>query len=78
MLQVVLVFFSFVFVKPPSFLFLGCAVLPVSPVVETPTYWEGIKEVCDCDFDEFVILGKIWTLGACDWGPPSCPHTYTY
>lgn len=34
----------------------GCAVLPVSPVVETPTYCEGIKEVCDCDFDEFVIL----------------------
>ncbi|XP_004433705.1 PREDICTED: uncharacterized protein KIAA0226-like homolog isoform X1 [Ceratotherium simum simum] len=34
----------------------GCAVLPISPVVETPTYYDGMKEDCKCDLDEFVIV----------------------
>ncbi|XP_024611355.1 protein RUBCNL-like isoform X2 [Neophocaena asiaeorientalis asiaeorientalis] len=34
----------------------GCAVLQVSPVVETPTYCDVMKEDCKCDLDEFVIV----------------------
>ncbi|XP_045423232.1 protein associated with UVRAG as autophagy enhancer isoform X2 [Lemur catta] len=34
----------------------GCAVLQVSPVAETPTCDDAVKEPCKCDFDEFVIL----------------------
>uniref|UniRef100_A0A2K5Z150 Rubicon like autophagy enhancer n=1 Tax=Mandrillus leucophaeus TaxID=9568 RepID=A0A2K5Z150_MANLE len=33
----------------------GCAVLQVSPVTETRTYHD-VKEICQCDIDEFVIL----------------------
>ncbi|KAL4838332.1 hypothetical protein H8958_009306 [Nasalis larvatus] len=33
----------------------GCAVLQVSPVTETRTYHD-VKEICQCDTDEFVIL----------------------
>ncbi|KAL4691214.1 hypothetical protein H8959_014175, partial [Pygathrix nigripes] len=32
-----------------------CAVLQVSPVTETRTYHD-VKEICQCDIDEFVIL----------------------
>ncbi|XP_057563809.1 protein associated with UVRAG as autophagy enhancer isoform X2 [Hippopotamus amphibius kiboko] len=34
----------------------GCAVLQVSPVVETPAYCDGMKEDCKCDLDDFVIV----------------------
>ncbi|MBV96215.1 hypothetical protein ESR_24280, partial [Eschrichtius robustus] len=34
----------------------GCAVLQVSPVVETPTHCDVMKEDCKCDLDEFVIV----------------------
>ncbi|XP_065757907.1 protein associated with UVRAG as autophagy enhancer isoform X1 [Muntiacus reevesi] len=34
----------------------GCAVLQVSPVVETPTFSEVTEEDCKCDFDDFVIV----------------------
>ncbi|XP_067568977.1 protein associated with UVRAG as autophagy enhancer isoform X1 [Pseudorca crassidens] len=34
----------------------GCAVLQVSPVVETPTYCDVMKDDCKCDLDEFVIV----------------------
>ncbi|XP_070937438.1 protein associated with UVRAG as autophagy enhancer isoform X3 [Macaca nemestrina] len=33
----------------------GCAVLQVSPVTETRPYHD-VKEICQCDIDEFVIL----------------------
>lgn len=33
----------------------GCAVLQVSPVTETRPY-PDVKEICQCDIDEFVIL----------------------
>ncbi|XP_037383235.1 protein associated with UVRAG as autophagy enhancer isoform X2 [Talpa occidentalis] len=33
----------------------GCAVLHVSPVVETPAYYDVMKETCKYDLDEFVI-----------------------
>lgn len=34
----------------------GCAVLQVSPVVETPAFSEVTEEDCKCDFDDFVIV----------------------
>lgn len=68
-------FFLFLLVKPSSFLFLGCAVLQGSPVAGTPTYCDVLKEACKCDFDDFVIVGKIWKLTSDDSYFPS-PHMH--
>ena len=37
-----------------------------SPVAGTPTYGDVLKEACKCDFDDFVVVGKIWKLSSCD------------
>lgn len=59
-----------------SFLPLGCAVLQVSPVVETPAFSE-VTEDCKCDFDDFVIVGEIWKLMGQVMEAPSTTHLMT-
>lgn len=59
-------FLFFLLVKAPSFLFLGYAALQGSPVAGTPTHSDVLKEACKCDFEDFVIIGKIWKLTSDD------------
>ncbi|XP_029792595.1 protein associated with UVRAG as autophagy enhancer isoform X2 [Suricata suricatta] len=40
----------------------GCAMLQGSPVAETPTSCDVLKEDCKCDFDDFVVV----ELGTCN------------
>lgn len=47
--------------------------LQVSPLADC----DVTKEACKCDFDDFVIVGKIWKLIGYDKIPPPT-HTYAH
>ncbi|XP_032960913.1 protein associated with UVRAG as autophagy enhancer isoform X1 [Rhinolophus ferrumequinum] len=57
----------------------GCAVLQVSPVVQTPIYCDVVKE-CKCDLDEFVVveLGEFNNITETCGCPCSSSKSVTY